>query len=104
MKQVAEAYLNCTVTKTIVTIPAYFNDTQRQSTKDAATIAGLNVWRIINEPTAGYTRSGEEDFDNRLTKYLTDEFQRKHKKLCVYYALHVSVTKGFSLQQHKHSL
>lgn len=52
MKEVAEAYLGKTVTHAVVTVPAYFNDAQRQATKDAGTIAGLNVLRIINEPTA----------------------------------------------------
>lgn len=52
MKETAEAYLGKTVTNAVVTVPAYFNDSQRQATKDAGTIAGLNVMRIINEPTA----------------------------------------------------
>ena len=52
MKQIAEAYIGETVTDAVVTVPAYFNDAQRQATKDAGTIAGLNVLRIINEPTA----------------------------------------------------
>nr|BAE87166.1 unnamed protein product [Macaca fascicularis] len=52
MKEIAEAYLGKTVTNAVVTVPAYFNDSQRQATKDAGTIAGLNVLRIINEPTA----------------------------------------------------
>merc|ERR1712012_1211608 len=52
MKEVAEAYLGKKVTHAVVTVPAYFNDAQRQATKDAGTIAGLNVMRIINEPTA----------------------------------------------------
>lgn len=52
MKETAEAYLGHGVTKAVVTVPAYFNDAQRQATKDAGTIAGLDVERIINEPTA----------------------------------------------------
>jgi L1 cell adhesion molecule like protein len=52
MKDVAEAYLGKTVLKAVVTVPAYFNDSQRQATKDAGTISGLDVLRIINEPTA----------------------------------------------------
>jgi len=52
MKETAEAYLGKKVTHAVVTVPAYFNDAQRASTKDAGTIAGLNVMRIINEPTA----------------------------------------------------
>ncbi|CAL1371502.1 unnamed protein product [Linum trigynum] len=53
MKETAESYLGRPVTNAVVTVPAYFNDSQRQATKDAGTIAGLNVARIINEPTAG---------------------------------------------------
>merc|ERR1712178_19925 len=52
MKATAESYLGENVTDAVVTVPAYFNDAQRQATKDAGTIAGLNVLRIINEPTA----------------------------------------------------
>ena len=52
MKETAEAYLGGTVSKAVVTVPAYFNDSQRQATKDAGVIAGLEVLRIINEPTA----------------------------------------------------
>jgi len=52
MKETAEAYLGTSVTEAVVTVPAYFNDSQRQATKDAGVIAGLNVLRIINEPTA----------------------------------------------------
>lgn len=65
MKQTAEEYLGDTVTEAVVTVPAYFNDAQRQATKDAGKIAGLNVQRIINEPTAaslayGLDKKGEE--------------------------------------------
>lgn len=52
MKSIAEEYLGCSVTNAVITVPAYFNDTQRQATKDAGLIAGLNVLRIINEPTS----------------------------------------------------
>lgn len=52
MKAIAESYVGKTVTDAVVTVPAYFNDAQRQATKDAGRIAGLNVLRIINEPTA----------------------------------------------------
>ncbi|KAJ8959111.1 hypothetical protein NQ318_022368 [Aromia moschata] len=52
MKETAEAYLGAAVRDAVITVPAYFNDSQRQATKDAGTIAGLNVLRIINEPTA----------------------------------------------------
>ncbi len=65
MKQTAEDYLGEEVTDAVVTVPAYFNDSQRQATKDAGKIAGLNVLRIINEPTAaslayGLDKKGEE--------------------------------------------
>ncbi|CAI0454335.1 unnamed protein product [Linum tenue] len=53
MKETAESFLGKEVTNAVVTVPAYFNDSQRQATKDAGTISGLNVLRIINEPTAG---------------------------------------------------
>merc|ERR1712098_574613 len=52
MKETAESYLGHKVTHAVVTVPAYFNDNQRQATKDAGIIAGLNVLRIVNEPTA----------------------------------------------------
>merc|ERR1711966_424083 len=52
MKEVAEAFLGKEIKNAVVTVPAYFNDAQRQATKDAGTISGLNVLRIINEPTA----------------------------------------------------
>jgi len=63
MKEIAEAYLGKKVTHAVVTVPAYFNDAQRQATKDAGTIAGLNVMRIINEPTAAAIAYGLEKKD-----------------------------------------
>jgi heat shock 70kDa protein 1/2/6/8 len=65
MKSIAEAYLGTDVTDAVVTVPAYFNDSQRQATKDAGVIAGLNILRIINEPTAaaiayGLDKKGSE--------------------------------------------
>ena len=115
----AEAYLGEKVTEAVITVPAYFSDAQRQATKDAGKIAGLDVKRIINEPTAaalaygvdkeedqkimvydlgggtfdvsiiemgdgvqevlatnGDTRLGGDDFDERVIKYLADEFKR----------------------------
>jgi len=60
MKSIAESYLGDTVTDAVVTVPAYFNDSQRQATKDAGKIAGLNVHRIINEPTAAAIAYGLE--------------------------------------------
>src|SRR3990172_21360 len=60
LKEAAEAYLGETVTDAVITTPAYFNDAQRQATKDAGVIAGLNVRRIINEPTASALAYGED--------------------------------------------
>jgi len=65
MKEIAEAYLGKEVNNAVITVPAYFNDSQRQATKDAGSISGLNVLRIINEPTAaaiayGLDKKGEE--------------------------------------------
>lgn len=119
LKADAEAYLGESVTEAVITVPAYFNDSQRQATKDAGKIAGLEVKRIINEPTAaslaygfdkavnekiavfdlgggtfdisilevsdsvvevmatnGDTFLGGEDFDQRIIKYLVDEFKK----------------------------
>ena len=119
LKADAEAYLGEKVTEAVITVPAYFNDAQRQSTKDAGKIAGLDVKRIINEPTAaalaygldnekeqkimvydlgggtfdvslieigdgvievlstnGDTHLGGDDFDNRITQWLVDEFKK----------------------------
>ena len=119
MRQTAEDYLGHKVEKAVVTVPAYFNDSQRQATKDAGKIAGLNVLRIINEPTAaalayglekkkeekvavfdlgggtydisilelaegvfevkstnGDTHLGGDDFDDRVIRWLVDEFKK----------------------------
>ncbi len=118
LKQDAESYLGEKVSQAVITVPAYFNDSQRQATKDAGKIAGLEVLRIINEPTAaalaygmsdkdqtilvydlgggtfdvsileigdgvfevlstnGDTRLGGDDFDERIIKYLVDEFKK----------------------------
>lgn len=119
LKADAEAYLGEKVTEAVITVPAYFNDAQRQATKDAGKIAGLDVKRIINEPTAaalaygldnekeqkimvydlgggtfdvsiieigdgvievlstnGDTRLGGDDFDNRVTQWMVDEFKK----------------------------
>ncbi len=67
MKQTAEDYLGEKVTDAVVTVPAYFNDSQRQATKDAGRIAGLNVLRIINEPTAASLAYGlDKKKDERI--------------------------------------
>ncbi|CAI2357604.1 unnamed protein product [Caenorhabditis sp. 36 PRJEB53466] len=109
MKETAETYLGHAVQNAVITVPAYFNDSQRQATKDAATIAGLNAIRIINEPTAaalaygldkgiseeknvlifdlggvkstaGDTHLGGEDFDQRMLQHFMTEFKRKTGK------------------------
>ncbi|CAH1241884.1 HSPA8 [Branchiostoma lanceolatum] len=68
MKEVAEAYLGKSVTNAVVTVPAYFNDSQRQATKDAGTISGMNVLRIINEPTAAAIAYGLDKKANMGTE------------------------------------
>ena len=125
MKETVETYMGCEMRDCVITCPAYFNNEQRQATKDAGVIAGLNVLRVINEPTAaaiaygldkktdgektilifdmgggthdvtllilddgvfevkstaGCTRLGGEDIDNRLTDYVISEFQKKNKE------------------------
>ena len=70
LKADAEAYLGETVTDAVITVPAYFNDSQRQATKDAGTIAGLNVKRIINEPTAASLAYGiDKEEDQKIMVY-----------------------------------
>merc|ERR1719402_122939 len=66
MKETAESYLGTTVGNAVVTVPAYFNDSQRQATKDAGKIAGLNVLRVINEPTAAALAFGMERSDDKV--------------------------------------
>ena len=65
MKETAEKYLGQAVTKAVITVPAYFNDAQRQATKDAGKIAGLEVLRIINEPTAASLAYGLDKKQNK---------------------------------------
>ena len=72
MKKTAEDYLGTEVTKAVITVPAYFNDSQRQATKDAGRIAGLEVLRIINEPTAA------------ALAYGVDKADKKDRKVAVY--------------------
>jgi molecular chaperone DnaK len=72
MKKTAEDYLGETVTQAVITVPAYFNDSQRQATKDAGAIAGLEVLRIINEPTAA------------ALAYGVDKTDKKDRKIAVY--------------------
>ena len=92
LKQEAEAYLGEPVTQAVITVPAYFNDSQRQATKDAGKIAGLDVLRIINEPTAaalayGLDKKknetilvfdlGGDDWDQKIVNWLGEEFQKQ---------------------------
>jgi len=72
MKEIAEAYLGKKVTHAVVTVPAYFNDAQRQATKDAGAIAGLNVMRIINEPTAAAIAYGLDKAEGEKTVLVFD--------------------------------
>src|SRR5690606_15984854 len=65
LKADAEAYLGTKITQAVITVPAYFTDAQRQATKDAGTIAGLEVLRIINEPTAASLAYGLDKEDNQ---------------------------------------
>ena len=91
LKADAEGYLGEKVTEAVITVPAYFNDAQRQATKDAGKIAGLDVKRIINEPTAAALAYGldnekeqkimvydlgGDDFDNKITQWMIDEFKK----------------------------
>ena len=72
LKKTAEAYLGETVDKAVITVPAYFNDAQRQATKDAGKIAGLEVMRIINEPTAAALAYGIDKTDKEQTVLVFD--------------------------------
>jgi heat shock protein 1/8 len=73
MKEVAESFTGKKVTDAVVTVPAYFNDAQRQATKDAASIAGLNCLRIINEPTAAAIAYGlDKDKSKEMTVLIFD--------------------------------
>ena len=70
MKETAEAYLGEEVAKAVITVPAYFNDSQRQATADAGKIAGLEVARIINEPTAASLAYGlQNEGDRKIAVY-----------------------------------
>src|SRR5260370_15780323 len=71
MKKTAEDYLGEDVTEAVITVPAYFNDSQRQATKDAGRIAGLEVKRIINEPTAAALAVGldKKEGDRKIALY-----------------------------------
>ena len=72
MKEIAESYIGDSVTDAVITVPAYFNDSQRQATKDAGLIAGLNVLRIINEPTAAAIAYGLDKKSEEKTVLIFD--------------------------------
>lgn len=74
MKEIAEAFLGHPVMNAVVTVPAYFNDAQRQATKDAGVIAGLNVLRIINEPTAAAIAYGLDKISDTRRNVLIFDF------------------------------
>ncbi|KAJ0793221.1 putative Heat shock protein 70 family [Helianthus annuus] len=95
LKNLKEAYLGTTVIDAVITVPAYFSDRQRQATKDAGTLAGLNVMRLINEPTSaaiayegaisvkavgGDTHLGGEDLDKAMVDHCVREFKRRERK------------------------
>jgi molecular chaperone DnaK (HSP70) len=74
LKQTAETYLGCDVKNAVITVPAYFNDAQKEATKDAGKIAGLNVLRIINEPTAAaiaFQLNRSDDLGSRYSNKVT---------------------------------
>ena len=75
LKESAEAYLGEKVSKAVITVPAYFNDAQRQATKDAGRIAGLDVKRIINEPTAAALSYGADKKEGVFAVYDLGEWQ-----------------------------
>jgi L1 cell adhesion molecule like protein len=77
MKQTAEDYLGQEVKNAVITVPAYFNDSQRQATKDAGMIAGLNVLRIINEPTAAAIAYGLDKVTDKARNILIFDFGGK---------------------------
>lgn len=82
MKEIAESFLGETVTDAVVTVPAYFNDSQRQATKDAGTIAGLNILRIINEPTAAAIAYGLDKKSSKEKNILIFDCGGKRSASC----------------------
>ena len=76
IKQTAEDFLGEKVTEAVITVPAYFDDSQRQATKDAGQIAGLNVLRIINEPTAASLAYGPGEKERRTHRRIRP--RRRH--------------------------
>lgn len=84
MKEIAENYLGESVSDCVITVPAYFNDSQRQATKDAGTIAGLNILRIINEPTAAAVAYGLEQKSTGEKNVLIFDCGGKRSASCGY--------------------
>ena len=87
MKGIAEDYLGEEVTKAVITVPAYFNDAQRKATKDAGRIAGLNVMRVINEPTAAaiaYGLNTSKVTNNNKGEDKEDEEEREEAKSLIW--------------------
>jgi heat shock 70kDa protein 1/2/6/8 len=82
MKEIAEAYLGEQVTSAVITVPAYFNDSQRQATKDAGVIAGLEVLRIINEPTAAAIAYGLDKHNSKEKNVLIFDCGGKRSASC----------------------
>lgn len=82
LKKDAEAFLGQSVKNAVITVPAYFNDAQRQATKDAGAIAGLNVLRIINEPTAAAIAYGLDKISGKEKTVLIFDFGGKHVSCC----------------------
>lgn len=82
MRQIASTYLGQDVTEAVITVPAYFNDAQRQATKDAGQIAGLKVLRIINEPTAAALAYGLDRVSRKELNILVFDFGGKTNHVC----------------------
>jgi L1 cell adhesion molecule like protein len=82
MKEIAESYIGHDVKKAVITVPAYFNDAQRQATKDAGAIAGLEVLRIINEPTAAAIAYGLDKKCNKEQRILIFDMGGKLQTVC----------------------
>lgn len=97
MKETAEAYLNVPVKNAVVTVPAYFNDSQRQATKDAGQISGLNVLRVINEPTAAALAYGMDKSEDKMFVAIFQALVKLAKiiqfnNLCIYFTVLLSTT------------
>jgi L1 cell adhesion molecule like protein len=86
LKQMAEIYLGCKVKNAVITVPAYFNDSQKEATKDAGKIAGLNVLKIINEPTAAALAFQLKRNDDLETKY---DMKRKTKTFSYFHIIEI---------------